>query len=195
VRILLICLLFSISFIACYLPRSPFYPGTRELHKTVYLDEHLSVFERKEIRAALAEWSCATENIMTFEIVEGTAGAATNKRHAIIIKDVLHTEPIVVKSNEDRKDILHTIGLSTVEDGMRTIMVVKDAAYNWEYRAIIIHEVGHAVAMLAHSDVEDSIMFPNMSLAAMHLTQDDINAFCANFECELTLKSECASGE
>ena len=132
--------------------------------------------------------------MVSFEVVEGTADAANNKRHAIIIKDVPTDYPLMVRENSKREDNLQTIGLSTIEDGVRTILVRRPGAFDWEYEAIIIHELGHTVAMLGHSEMEDAVMFGDLSRSAMHLTQNDLNAFCGAFECELTLKAECAGG-
>lgn len=131
--------------------------------------------------------------MVSFEVVEGTADAANNKRHAIIIKDVAANYKSVWEANNKRTDNLHTIGLSTAEDGVRTILVVRPQAWDYEYEAVILHEIGHAVAMLDHNESEDAVMFANLSLASMHLTQNDLNAFCDVYGCELILKPWCSN--
>ena len=132
-------------------------------------------------------WHCL------LQVVEGTDDADNNKRHAIIIKDVAANYKSVWEANNKRTDNLHTIGLSTAEDGVRTILVVRPEAWDYEYEAVIIHEIGHAVAMLDHNESEDAVMFANLSLASMHLTQNDLNAFCDVYGCELILKPWCSN--
>lgn len=160
--------------------------GPTEIHKTVYVSNSFDEYDFRLIKEAADEWEKETHGIATIEVVRGYDDFLFNSIEHDQSSMVMMRASIwnsVITSLDAR---LHTTILGYFFDkvGTQTIIVVPSRMLGEDYyRGVIIHEMGHALA-LDHIDEDNTIMVSTMDRSSYHLSKIDIDWFCRVYYCD-----------
>jgi hypothetical protein len=155
------------------------------VHKTLYLDRNLSDGDTAIIISAALEWHVATNGLVTYDIIK-------LPRKNISINNSI----VIVIVSPDLPDI---IALDSATDGEEThlgyyennvyipyIGIIPTRIAPEEYRATIMHELGHSLGMKHTDELEGigTLMYPNADFGARKITDEDLKAFCVIYHCD-----------
>lgn len=152
------------------------------IHKTLYLDRYFDNQEITMISAASLEWSQATNHIVEFDIVVMPTDENFDIINGIIITKVSLDCPDIIFV--DLMSHNTTLGLYQ-DDPIPNIELVSDRLSHYDYKSIVLHELGHALGLKHNKDLDgiDTLMFPTIDLGADHITKTDLENFCKLYHC------------
>lgn len=160
--------------------------GPTICEKTLYLDTSLDEYDIFVVRSAAEEWEDVTEGKAKFKIKENfklddISNIKYDKDNVIVIV-VGEDSPIIKKYDMGRDSGI--VGYFATEYSVPMIILVRSRMESLNYyRAVTMHEMGHALG-LRHSSKEGTIMYPIANYASSYLTEDDLMDFCRNYRCE-----------
>ncbi len=155
------------------------------VHKKLFLDRNLSVDEVDYITQAALEWTETTKHIVEFEVV-----TLPNKNIIVTQNDIVfmsisqdHPEIMILDTESDGE----TLGYFDISSKIPLIYLVSERLEDKNYVAVVLHELGHALGLEHNEDLDGigTLMYPNISLAAPHITSYDLNNFCKLYHCNL----------
>lgn len=143
----------------------------------------MSSEETNHVLTAALEWNEVTNGQVTFD-VKRLPQENLVPSDAIVIFNVTPDYPEVLIL-----DSLHhytTLGFYNAEGGLAYIALINDRIKEYDFDAIIMHELGHALG-LDHIEGEDGIgtlMYPFVNLGSPHITDTDLKQFCKLYHCD-----------
>lgn len=160
--------------------------GPTEVHKTMYVSHSFDDEDYKLIQEAADEWNTETHGVASITIVKGYDDYLFNKisddQSSLVIMRAGIWNPVITSLDAQ----LHTtiLGYFFGESETQIIIVVPARMEGIEYyRGVIMHEMGHAMA-LSHLDEDDTVMVSSMDRSSYHLSKKDIDWFCRVYYCD-----------
>lgn len=156
--------------------------------------------EQNIIIEVASEWEEATNGIVEFNLI---IGEPINSDHYIVRKHSYDYD-YIQKRGENNRDVrglaFHANFFLFSDPGPIWLIVdnIRNSSTSEEnyyeiFRHVIRHEIGHHVG-LEHADKNDSSAMLPYSRAAQCITQRDLQAFCALYDCDWhDLKGSCIS--
>lgn len=159
------------------------YPN--HIQKTLFLDRYLRADEVDFITKSALEWSEATNHVVDFNVVTLPHENITITDNDIIVMSISPDHPDIIALDVENNFI--TLGYYNPNTPIPSIYLVSDRISDEDYIAVVLHELGHSLD-LEHNEGLDGIgtlMFPDISFAANHITVDDLRHFCKLYHCEV----------
>lgn len=160
--------------------------GPTESHKIVYVSNSFDDADFRLMQEAAEEWNTETHGLATLEVIRGYDDylyqSISHDHSSMVVMRASIWNPVITTLD----DRLHTtiLGYFFDEEGTQSIILVPARMAGEDYyRAVIIHEMGHALA-LNHIDVDDTIMVSSMDRSSYHLSKTDLNWFCRVYYCD-----------
>ena len=179
VSIVLLVILSQITPMSLEVPQQATY-----MRKTLFLDRTFTEDEVEYITSAALEWTDKTNHTIDFNVV-----ILPNMEEFFGPDDIL-----VVKASPDYPDILvkdiesgnATLGLYTSKIDMNVIYLVSSRITNEKYKAVMLHELGHALGLDHNEGWEgiNTLMYAYADLSASHITNKDLIIFCEKYKCK-----------
>lgn len=163
--------------------------GPLESHKTIYVSYSFDEYELELAMKAAEEWKRETHGLITFDVKYGFDDQLyADIRHdpdSLVMTRANLTDPIVMKLDKIASNVI--LGYFLAGDQTKNIMLIPDRMIGYDYyRAVIIHEMGHAIGLGHIKDDDSTVMYKFMSLT-YHLTKKDINWLCRVYNCDASL--------
>lgn len=158
---------------------------TVPIHKTLYIDRNLSEEELFTITAAAMEWHLATNSLITYDVVRlPHKNIDIENSIVIVIVSADFPEIIALDSAEQQEEGTH-MGYYHERGYVPYIGLVPGRIEDREYKAVILHELGHSLGMKHTDDVSGigTLMYPNIDGGANKITDEDLQAFCQIYGC------------
>lgn len=144
--------------------------------ETVYVwvddpEQQFSETQRNSIHRAVLEWETALDGFVTFELTEGKGND-----NLIVIRPSYRAE---IREADGFDAVTHFVPW---ERGGGIVMPIDVS--DWEFHAVMLHEMGHALG-LDHDSGRDTIMQPGLESGDVdYVTCRDIEQFCLHNDCE-----------
>ncbi len=174
-----------------YFTLSDYYPSKfpkerpNHIHTTIYLDRNFNEVEQEYIMRAALEWAEATNHIAEFDVVQLPTRDKIDIQHALIMVKVSADYPDIILMDNIKKTT--TLGYFDPKSPLPYISLVQDRLDDSNYKAVVLHELGHALG-LEHIEGEEGIltlMYPYVDLGADHITKKDLEQFCKLYHCDV----------
>ena len=153
------------------------------VHKTLYLERSIYNEEMFHIVEAAIEWNEATNGQVIFDI-KRLPQSDIDPTNAVIILNVTPDYPKIIAC--DRFNYYATVGYTDIDPSLDSILLVDERITNKEYSAIVMHELGHELGLEHIRGIEgiNTLMCPNITLGASHITNIDLHYFCKLYHCD-----------
>jgi hypothetical protein len=153
------------------------------VHKTLFLDRYFTPDEVAFITIAALEWSAATKNIVTFDVVALPQEKVVITENDIMIMNISPDHPLVLIL--DNSSNYSTLGYYDESFPVPIIYLVSDRMTGKEYVTVVLHELGHALGLEHNENIWEvgSLMYPSLDLGSRHITPYDLKKFCKLYRC------------
>lgn len=179
---IIIIILIYINSVKIFQPEK-IYPN--RVHKTLFLDRYLSPEEVAFITIAALEWSAATKNIVTFDVVTLPQEKVVISDNDIMIMNISPDHPLVLILDDNSN--YSTLGYYDESFPVPIIYLVSDRMKGKEYVMVVLHELGHALGLDHNENIWEvgTLMYPNIALGSKHITLYDLKKFCKLYRCDV----------
>lgn len=159
------------------------YPA--RVHKTLFLDRYLDPDEVAFITQAALEWSAATKNIVTFDVVTLPQDKVIISDNDILILSMSPDHPIIMLIDSENQSI--ALGYYDEHLPVPSIYLVSERIKDKDYVTVVLHELGHALGLEHNENIWDigTLMFPTKNFSATHITLKDLKNFCKLYHCDV----------
>lgn len=158
------------------------YPN--HIHRTLFLDREFSEEEAETITIAALEWTEATNYVLDLSIVKLPNQNELIGKDDILITSVSPDSPDIMVSEFKSGHVL--LGLYSRKDELDSIQLVSSRITEKQYKAVVLHELGHAFGMdhIEGLDGIDTLMCPFIEFGSGHITHTDLVNFCKLYHCD-----------
>jgi len=179
---IIIIILIYINSVKVFQPEKV-YP--ERVHKTLFLDRYLNPDEIAFITHAALEWSAATKNIVTFDVVTLPQEKVVISDNDIMIMNISPDHPLVLILDDNSN--YSTLGYYDESFPVPIIYLVSDRIKNKDYVMVVLHELGHALGLDHNENIWEvgTLMYPNIVLCSKHITLYDLKKFCKLYRCDV----------
>lgn len=155
-------------------------------HKTLLVDRNFDEKEKEFITLAALEWSQATNNRVDFTIIYLPNKYSKIDDDTIIVVKASPDYPEILLANVNNNGEAVTLGLYDNRGPINFIDLVSDYIDYDDFKAVVLHELGHALGLKHDSSSEglDTLMYPTINFSANHITPHDIKNFCKLYHCD-----------
>lgn len=164
-------------------------PRPSKVFEVVSVDPKFSKFEQAIIKDSAYNWEFYTGDLAKFKFVTGDPLANPievepgQKGQAVFIK-YANSYDIKVQLIDA---MINGTALGFYDPStplIPTIWIVQDRIeYDFEYEAVVMHELGHSLGLEHEPLHEDTLMYPEVA-GIMCLTQWDLKKFCKIYGCD-----------
>jgi hypothetical protein len=152
------------------------------IHKTLYIDRSFPQHEGETIIQAAMEWSSATNGLVNYTIRVLPQPNIDPNNSIIIVRETPDFPEIILMDSLD--GTIH-LGYYRGSDGVPYIALVSDRLEEENYKAVVLHELGHSLGLLHTDKVEGigTLMYHNIGLGSHLITDTDLHNFCRLYGC------------
>jgi len=179
--LVLLCNLFV--FVRGIYPAPKEYPN--HIHRTIYVERRFDDFEQEQIIAAAMEWTEITNHIIEFDIVQLPSNGRMDP-NGIYINITTPDHPDVILL--DKTNGGTTLAYFDHNSRLPYIGMINARITNKDYKAVVMHELGHAIG-LDHNYGEEGIgtlMYPSINGGSYHVEKLDGERLCKLYHCDPT---------
>lgn len=161
-------------------------PHSKEnhIHKILYIDSTFSNEEIADITSAALTWTTKTHYIARFDVVVLPTNQKIDLSKAIFILKITPGYPEVVLL--DGLNHHSTLGYYHEKGAAPYIGLIPSRIEGYDYRVVVMHELGHAVGLKHAENLEDmgTLMYPVIDWGADSITHRDLVRFCKIYSCD-----------
>lgn len=159
-------------------------PYPTHAHITLYLDRNFDDFEQETIISAAMEWTETTNHIIEYDVVQLPTLGSMDLENGVFITKITPDHPSIILLDQTNKNT--TLGYFDINSYLPHIAIVSDRIRDTDYRAVILHELGHSLGLSHNEGVENigTLMFPTIDLGSAHITMTDGKKFCKLYHCD-----------
>lgn len=157
---------------------------TNQIHTTLYLDRTFNEEQKISIIEAAFNWSKATQNIISYDIISLPA-KIKNVNKSIIVVNVTQDYPEIITLDTLNKT--HTVGYYNANGYVKSIWLVSDRLSTFSYKQVMMHELGHSLGIEHNEGISgvNTLMYPTIDLMSDSITNTDLVKFCKIYKCNL----------
>lgn len=154
------------------------------IHKTLYIDRSFNEDEVVYIAQAAISWTVSTNHVAEIDVERLPTKGRIDVLDALIILKVDPDYPEVIIA--DGFNYGTTLGYYNAHGAIPSIYIVSARIEEKDFKAVVLHEMGHAVG-LQHINGEEgygTLMYPSSEKSANEITHKDLEQFCHIYHCD-----------
>jgi hypothetical protein len=147
------------------------------------VDRNFSEEEFGIITGAALEWHLATSGLVTYDVVRMPYGGAIDMRNSIIFINITPDFPEVI-AQDTYSQAGNNVGFYDVKYMVPYIGLIPSRIDDKDYKAIVLHELGHSLGLEHNEDEPGTLMYPSIDVGADYITDIDLQHFCKIYKCD-----------